>query len=48
MPTPIYDHEKAVPIEDSGAVLDGSQKSGVFQEETAHGAAAQGHYATDK
>ncbi len=48
MPTALYDNEKAVPLEDSGAIADGSQKSGVFQEETAHAAAAQGHYATDK
>jgi hypothetical protein len=48
MPVALYDSEKAVPLDDSGVVVDGSQKSGVYQEETAHAAAAQGHYATDK
>jgi hypothetical protein len=46
---PLFDNEKAVPINDGGAVLGPeSQKSAAFEEESAHAAAARGHYAVDK
>lgn len=48
MPVALYDDEKAAPVGDGGAVLDGHHKGHTYKEETAHDAAARGHYATDQ